>query len=129
LLSILILSHSPEIARGLKNMCLQMAPDDVIIEAVGGTKEGNLGIDAELVLNKLQELITNSDGVVILGDIGSTILAAKNALNMLSSPVNVCIADAPLVEGAVIASIEASLGSPLQEVVKKAEETKFVSKL
>ncbi len=129
MLSILILSHSPEIARGLKNMCLQMAPDDVIIEAVGGTKEGNLGIDAELVLNKLQELITNSDGVVILGDIGSTILAAKNALNMLSSPVNVCIADAPLVEGAVIASIEASLGSPLQEVVKKAEETKFVSKL
>ncbi|WP_461865943.1 dihydroxyacetone kinase phosphoryl donor subunit DhaM [Thermococcus sp.] len=129
MLSILILSHSPDIARGLKEMCLQMISGDVTIEAVGGTKEGNLGIDAELVLNKLQELMANSDGVVVLGDIGSTILAAKNALNMLGFPANVCIADAPLVEGAVVASVEASLGSPLQEVVKKAEEVKSLNKL
>ncbi len=128
-LSILILSHSPDIAKGLKKMCLQMVSGEVHIDAVGGTKEGDLGIDAELVLSRLEELSRKSDGVVVIGDIGSTIMAAKNALIMLGNPVKVRIADAPLVEGAVVAAVEASLGSPIEEVVKKAEEAKFVSKL
>lgn len=129
MLSVLILSHSPDIAKGLKKMCLQMVSDGVIIDAIGGTKDGSLGIDAELVLTKLKEMTAESDGVVILGDIGSTIMAAKNAINMLGISEKVRIADAPLVEGALVAAIEASIGSSIEEVVRKAEKVKFVSKL
>ncbi|ALM76026.1 Dihydroxyacetone kinase, phosphotransfer subunit [Thermococcus barophilus] len=109
-------------------MCLQMAPG-VKIEAVGGTKEGTLGIDAEEVFVRMKTLLKESREIVVLGDIGSTIMAAKNAIEMLGSPPNIRIADAPLVEGAIIAAVEASLGSPLEKVVKKAEETRFVNKL
>ncbi len=129
MLSILILSHSPDVAKGLREMCLQMVSGDVVIDAIGGTKDGRLGIDAELVLNRLKAMAAESDGVVILGDIGSTIMAAKNALDMLGVSEKVRIADAPLVEGAVVAALEASMGSPMEKVVRKAEEAKFVSKL
>lgn len=129
MLALLILSHSPDVAKGVKDICLQMAPEGVVVEAVGGTADGRLGIDAERVFQSLQELVEKCEGILIIGDIGSTILAAKNAINLLGMPKNVKIADAPLVEGAIVASVEASLGSPLEEVVKKAEEVKFVSKL
>jgi len=129
MLSILILSHSPDVAKGVKDICLQMAPENVIIEAIGGTKEGRLGIDAERVVLTLKELIKKSDGVIILGDIGSTILAAKNAIQMCDNPKKVRLVDSPLVEGSVVAAVEAYLGSSLEEVAKKAEEVKFASKL
>jgi len=129
MLSLLILSHSPDVAKGVKDICLQMAPSGVLIEAIGGTKDGELGIDAERVSHCLEELIEKSDGVIIIGDIGSTILAAKSAINFLGMPKNVKIADAPLVEGAIVAAVEASLGSSLDIVVKKAEESKHVKKL
>lgn len=129
MLALLILSHSSDVAKGVKDICLQMAPSGVIIESIGGTTDGKLGIDAERVFHSLQELTKDSEGVIIIGDIGSTILAAKNAINLLGMPKNVRIADAPLVEGAITASVEAFLGSSLEEVVKKAEEAKFVSKI
>jgi dihydroxyacetone kinase phosphotransfer subunit len=128
-LALLILSHSPDVAKGVRDICLQMTSGEVVIEAIGGTADGQLGIDAEKVFNSLQELTKKYEGVVIIGDIGSTILAAKNAINLLGVPKNVKIADAPLVEGAIVASVEASLGSSLDEVIKKAEEVKFLSKL
>jgi Uncharacterized protein conserved in bacteria len=77
MLALLILSHSQDVARGVKEICLQLAPEDVVIEAIGGTKEGRLGIDAMKVLTTLEDLLNKSDGVIVVGDIGSTILAAK----------------------------------------------------
>jgi len=129
LLSLLILSHSPDVAKGVKEMCEQMAPEGVLIEAIGGTRDGRLGIDAEMVFIKLGELVSKTDGVVILGDIGSTIMAAKQSIELLGSPSKVIIADAPLVEGSIIATVEASLGSSIEDVKKRAEEVKFTSKL
>jgi PTS hybrid protein len=129
MLALLILSHSQDVARGVKEICLQMAPEDVVIEAIGGTKEGGLGIDAMKVLTTMEELLNKSDGVIVVGDIGSTILAAKNALNLCSAPSRVRLADSPLVEGSIVAAVEAHLGSQLDEVLKKAEEAKVINKL
>ncbi len=59
------------------------------------------------------------DGVLVFVDLGSAVMSAQLAIEELVEPerrARVRIAEAPLVEGAVIAAIQASTGSPLDEV-------------
>ena len=71
------------------------------------------------------------DGVLVLLDLGSAILATEMALELLSSEQmnRVALSYAPLVEGAIAASIESSLGRSLTEVKQAAEKTANVAQL
>jgi len=67
--------------------------------------------------------------VVILFDLGSALINAELALEMLGEDKAVRIADAPLVEGAYAAVVEAGMGSSLEEVVQSAEKAKNLKKI
>src|SRR5205823_9299748 len=69
--------------------------------------------------------VDGPDGVLVLLDLGSAVLAAEMALEFLDSEQQqrVLLSFAPLVEGAVAAAIEASLGHSLMEVKQAAERT------
>jgi len=130
LVGIVIVSHCKNIAEGIKELAEQMAHKQLKIIAAGGMQEGEIGTDAIKISKAILEANTG-DGVVVLVDLGSGILSAQTAIELLDEElVNfIKIADAPIVEGAMIAAIQASLGSTLDEVIKAAEETRSMLKL
>src|SRR4051794_19694987 len=100
-----------------------MGGEDVRIEAAGGIdEEGTLGTDAERVRAAI-ERVRSADGVLVLMDLGSALLSAEMATEMLEPPpadTEVVLSDAPLVEGAVAAAASARVGAPLAEVAREA---------
>ena len=98
------------------------------IEAAGGTPDGGLGTDAELVRAAIARA-DGGDGVAVLGDLGSAILTVREVLASGDATGDVRLLDAPLVEGAVTAALTASAGLPLDAVAEATEGTRAIAKL
>lgn len=126
MVGILILSHSNLIAKGLFETCKQMA-QDAYIEYVGGIKD-RLGLDVGLALETLNKMLNVSDAVIIYSDIGSTVLASKSIKEISVKPDNVFIADAPLVEGAIAASVQTTLTSNIEEILEESKKACLMEK-
>ena len=123
---VVVVSHSAEIARGVVELAGQMAGDEVRLEGAGGDSQGTLGTDE----GRVREAIIRADagdGVALLADLGSAVLTIRDILE--SGNGDVRLADAPVVEGAVAAAVVASMGLPLDDVVKAAEEARDAHKL
>lgn len=126
----MIVSHSAKIAAGVKELAEQMADRDLRLIPAGGMTDGGIGTDALMIRDAI--VTANSgDGVVILADLGSAVLSAQTAIELLddNSSSGIRIADAPLVEGAISAAVQASIGSRPDEVVNAAEEARHLIKL
>jgi phosphocarrier protein FPr len=128
MIGLLIISHSASIARGVKELIEQMAKGSVPIAAAGGTLEGELGTSTDLISQALATLV-GADEVLVLVDMGSAIMSAEIALEL--SGVSFRISAAPLVEGALVAAVEATRpNATMAEVAAAAEralETKGVA--
>jgi dihydroxyacetone kinase DhaKLM complex PTS-EIIA-like component DhaM len=63
---------------------------------------------------------------LLLLDLGSALLSAEVALEWLDAEhrSRIVISDAPLVEGAVLVAVNASLNLPLAEVAASAQEAR-----
>lgn len=122
--AIAIVSHSPDVARGAADMVRQMVGEEVSVGFTGGTADGDLGTDAEGIAALLGELWRPA-GVVVLVDLGGAEMNAEAAIEMLPEDRQsvVRIANAPIVEGAVIGGTMASTGADLDAVIAAAEET------
>ncbi len=121
MVGIVLVSHSARLAEGLKELVGQLVQGKVPVEAAGGAGEA-LGTDATLVAEAIRRA-DRGDGVAVLVDLGSAVLSAEMALELLPEEYRerVVLCDAPLVEGAVAAGLEASFGSALAEVRRAAE--------
>ncbi|HEX5642156.1 MAG TPA: dihydroxyacetone kinase phosphoryl donor subunit DhaM, partial [Thermoleophilia bacterium] len=123
MVGIVIVSHSARIAEGVLELAAQMAGPGVRIAAAGGLDEpeGALGTDAALVLRALEE-VWSEDGVLVLMDLGSAVLSAELAVDLLDEERRgrLLLTEAPLVEGAVAAAVAAGLGDPLDAVAAAA---------
>lgn len=121
--SILIVSHSPDVARGTADMVRQMAGTDVKVAWTGGNPSGGLGTDIRKISAAL-DAVWSPAGVAVFVDLGGAETNSEMAIEML--PVarreRVVICNAPLVEGAIVAAAEAASGSDLAQVRKVAEE-------
>lgn len=124
-----IVSHSNKVAEGIKDIAQQMAKEVTII-AAGGTVDDEIGTDA-LKIHSAILAANTGDGVLIMVDLGSAVLSAETALEFLEEELraNVRIADAPIVEGAIVAAVQASMGSPLDEVINVANKAYALRKL
>jgi PTS hybrid protein len=120
MVGVLIISHSSQVAAGVLELATQMAGADLAIAAVGGTPSGELGTDPEAIRDALRRVLT-PDGVIILADLGSAVMSAEAVVEAEGVQEQVVIANAPLVEGSVLAALEVSLGKVLSEVVIAAE--------
>jgi len=127
---LVIVSHSARLAEGVVELVGQMVQKQTPLAAAGGAGANVLGTSADTILAAIQSL-ANPDGVLVLLDLGSAILSAEMALEMLDDDqrVHVMLSYAPLVEGAVAAALEASLGHTLAEVKQAAEKTAHVEQL
>src|SRR6266567_7060893 len=121
---LVIVSHSAKLAEGVVELAGQMAQGKASLAAAGGgSKEDVLGTSVEKIIAAI-EAVDGPDGVLVLFDLGSALLSAEMALEMLSDEQRgrVRLSIAPLVEGAVTAALEASLGRTLTEVRYAAEQ-------
>jgi phosphocarrier protein FPr len=118
---LVIVSHSAVLARGVVELARQMGGDEVAIEPAGGMAEpeGEIGTDAGLVMGAI-ERAAGPDGVLVLMDLGSAVMSAEMAVEMLAGGPRVLLCEAPLVEGAVAAAARARTGAPLDEVAAEA---------
>jgi phosphocarrier protein FPr len=68
------------------------------------------------------ERADQGDGVLVLMDLGSAVLSAEMALDLLPAErrTRVLLTEAPLAEGAVVAAVTAKLGASLEEVAAEA---------
>lgn len=124
---IVLISHSPELVRGLEEL-LNQIQQSVPIAVAGGTSENEIGTDAFKIKQAI-ESVYSEKGAAVLFDLGSALLNAEMALEMLADNPNVKIADAPLVEGAYAAVIQSGIGSSLEEVIASAEGAKNLQKI
>lgn len=118
---LVVVSHSAKIAEGVVEMAGQMA-EGVRILAAGGADDGGIGTDATLIAEAIAAA-DEGDGVLILVDLGSAVLSAQVAIDEMveeGTRDRVRIAEAPLVEGAVVAAIQARTGSDLDQVDETA---------
>ncbi|WP_394940559.1 dihydroxyacetone kinase phosphoryl donor subunit DhaM [Psychromicrobium sp. YIM B11713] len=122
--SLVLVSHSEKLAEGLAELAGQMAPDVRILPA-GGMDSDAVGKSAlGTSLSKITAALDAADagdGVLILADLGSAVMTAESALEFIGNPERLQLAEAPLVEGAVAAAVEAQSGAALARVRQAAE--------
>jgi len=130
LVGLVIVSHSAKVADGTLELAAQMAGDEVRIVAAGGMADGAIGTDATRITAAIQAADAGV-GVVVMTDLGSAVLSASTALEMLDAAqaARVRLSRGPVVEGAIIAAIQASIGDDLQAVCDAADAMLSVDKL
>ena len=125
---IVLVSHSAELAAGAAHLAAQVSGGTVTIIAAGGTDGGELGTSAAKVERGLR-LAESGAGVVVLPDLGSAVLTVRAVLEDEDPAINVVMADAPFVEGAVAATVTAAAGGDIKAVAAAAEEARNARKL
>ena len=131
MVGLVIVSHSWKIAEGVCDLANEMAGGNPGIIAAGGLEDGSIGTDAQRIADAIRTA-NQGDGVAILADIGSAIMSAETAIELLEDEgeeIRAEIADAPLIGGAVCAAVEAAGGGTLDSVLTSAEEARNASKL
>jgi dihydroxyacetone kinase phosphotransfer subunit len=118
MVGIVLVSHSRTLAEGVAELARAMGVGQAVVEPAGGDSEGGLGTSIELV-ERAVDAVRDGDGVVLLADLGSSVLTAKLVIEEAEG--DVVLADAPLVEGAVAAASMAATGADLATVVAAAE--------
>lgn len=123
MVGLVLVSHSHAVALGAAELARQIGGDDVPIEIAGGMDlPGHpIGTDAALVARAIDRAWSDG-GVLVLMDLGSAVLSAEMALDLLEDGRRdrVMLTSAPLVEGAVAAAVTAKLGEPLERVAAEA---------
>jgi PTS hybrid protein len=121
--SLVIVSHSPDVARGTAEMVRQMVGDEVKVAHCGGNPDGGLGTDVQKILQAIEQA-WSPRGVAILVDLGGAETNSEMAIELLPDDRRdrVVLCNSPIVEGAIMAATEASGGASLAEVRATAEE-------
>ena len=120
---IVIVSHSPDVARGTAEMVRQMVGDEVPLAFCGGNPDGGLGTSVEAILGAIDRAWSEKGGAILV-DLGGAETNSEMAIEMQPEERagRIVVCNAPIVEGAVIAATEASGGASLDIVRRTAEE-------
>jgi multiphosphoryl transfer protein len=122
---LVVVSHSRSLARSAVALAAEMLQDRPLrIEIAAGLDDTTFGTDAVAIAEAI-ERADGPDGVVVLMDLGSAVLSAELALDLLSDPSagdRVLLSPGPLVEGLVVAAVAAAGGASREEVAAEARD-------
>ncbi|MCL5997118.1 MAG: phosphoenolpyruvate--protein phosphotransferase [Chloroflexi bacterium] len=125
MVGLVIASHSRALAEAIVDLVRQIAPvgTGIAIAAGVGEDRREFGTDALEICDAIQS-VYSSDGVVVLMDLGSAVLSADMALELLPVHMrtNVRLCAGPLIEGAIAAAVQAGLGKAMDTVCDEAQE-------
>jgi len=127
MVSLLIVSHSAQLAAGVKEFAEQVAGGKVQVADAGGAADGSLGTSVDRILERLRQ-VASPEGTLVLVDLGSAVLSVEMAIEAFGTGL-VQISDAPLVEGAYLAVIEASVDASLAETAAAALQARVMVKV
>jgi PTS hybrid protein len=129
MVGVVLVSHSVKLVEGLQELVGQLSGGQVRVAGAGGGPQGELGTSADKVRAAI-EAVAGPDGVIMLVDLGSAVLSAEMAIDLLDPPPpgEIRISSAPFVEGAVVAVIHAGLGNSLDEVMEAVEGARQMPK-
>ena len=109
MIGIVVVSHSAMLAAGLKALADQLGSPAKLLLAAGVDDPAHpIGTDAIAVMSAMEEADDGS-GVLVLMDLGSALLSAETALELLPPELSarVRLSPAPLVEGTLAAVVAA----------------------
>ncbi|MGF1936681.1 MAG: phosphoenolpyruvate--protein phosphotransferase [Nostoc sp. ChiQUE02] len=122
-IAIVIVSHSKQLALGVRELAAQMVQGQVPIAVAAGIEdpENPLGTDPIQVYEAIASVFSD-DGVLVLMDLGSALLSAEMAIEFLpeAQQQKVHLCEAPLVEGAIAAVVAAAAGRDIHQVMAEA---------
>ena len=126
MVGIVVVSHSQRLAEGAVELAKMMAHEAKIAPA-GGLEDGSAGTRFEKISAAVEEVYSD-DGVAILMDMGSAVMTAEMVIEAMDDK-KIIMLDGPVVEGTIVASLEAMMGTPLEELQSKVEESRYTKKL
>jgi phosphocarrier protein FPr len=118
---LVVVSHSRALADAAVALAAEMLHGSgVRIAVAAGLDATTLGTDAAAIVEAIHEA-DDGVGVVILMDLGSAVLSAETALDMLDPDIRArtVLSAAPLVEGLVVAAVAAAGGAGPAEVASE----------
>jgi phosphoenolpyruvate-protein phosphotransferase/dihydroxyacetone kinase phosphotransfer subunit len=123
MVGLVVVSHSHALAQAAVALAAEMVRDKPVrIEVAAGLDETTFGTDAVAITAAITAA-DDGDGVVVLMDLGSAVLSAELALDLLEDDdqrERVVLCPAPLVEGLVAATVAAATGADRREVADEA---------
>ncbi|MCB0156376.1 MAG: PTS-dependent dihydroxyacetone kinase phosphotransferase subunit DhaM, partial [Anaerolineae bacterium] len=123
MIGLVIVSHSAKLAEGVCELVNQMTQGRLPLAAAGGLDDPDhpIGTDAFRVQEAI-ESVYSDDGVVVLMDLGSALLSAETALEFMdeAQQAHIRLCEAPLVEGAVAAAVQALNTTDIELVLAEA---------
>ena len=130
-MGLVLVSHSEQVAAGLGAIVAQFGGSDVPVALAGGTEDGRIGTTAPRIVAAIRSVLDDgAEGALVLLDFGSALLSLEVAFEMLEPDLRsrVRVSDAPLVEGAFLAGVQASTGASLDEVAEAARGWQSIPK-
>lgn len=122
---LVLVSHSRSLAHAAVALANEMVHGRAVqIEVAAGLDERTFGTDAVSIMEAI-ERADGPAGVVVLMDLGSALLSAELALDLLRDPTmrdRVTLSPAPVVEGLVVAAVAAAGGGTRSEVAAEARD-------
>lgn len=124
MVNLVLVSHSPSLVAGVAELARAMTQQSrIVIATAAGTGDAlhPLGTNAEKI-HRAIEAAYSDDGVLVLMDLGSAIMSAEMALDFMpeGQRKNVRLCAAPMIEGAIAAAVQASIGGSLDQVAAEA---------
>ena len=124
---IVLVSHSRALAEAAMDLARRLiVAVDVPVELAAGLADGELGTDAGLIVSvveAVERLAERCEGVLVLADLGSGVMSAEMALEMLDPALaeRTRLSAAPFVEGLLGAYGAAGIGKDLAAVAAEAD--------
>ncbi|QRY39448.1 HPr family phosphocarrier protein [Microbacterium hominis] len=119
MIGFVIVSHSEPLAHAAVDLAMQMVHGEAPPVRVASGADGGFGTDAAAIADAVDALV-DSDGVVIITDLGSAVISSELALDLRTSTVPVRISDGPFVEGITAGMVRAATGGSLDDVAHEA---------
>ncbi|RAG84810.1 phosphoenolpyruvate--protein phosphotransferase [Streptacidiphilus pinicola] len=130
MVGLVLVSHSARLATGLRELLEPLGGGLVPLATAGGSEDGTPDGGLGTSYARIEAAIAAADagaGVLILPDLGSSVLTARLVLTDLGRE-DVLLVDAPFVEGGVAAVVAASTGATLTDVAAAAREARTIPK-
>jgi multiphosphoryl transfer protein len=124
MIGLVLVSHSRALAEAAVDLIRRTVSDALPIAAAGGVGETHSEIGTDTIdIQQAIESVAQPDGVLVLMDMGSAILSAEMAKDLLGDSINVRLCSGPLVEGGIAAAVQIQAGSPVADVVAAAQRS------
>ncbi|MEG0530769.1 dihydroxyacetone kinase phosphoryl donor subunit DhaM [Citrobacter freundii] len=124
MVNLVIVSHSAQLGAGVGELARQMLMGEgckLAIAAGIDDPDNPIGTDPIKVMEAI-ESVADTDHVLVMMDIGSALLSAETALELLDPTIaaKVRLCAAPLVEGTLAATVSAAAGADIDRVIRDA---------